>query len=175
MNFSIIVAIDKNRGIGKDGDLPWSLPEDLKHFKKITTLVKNANNKNVVVMGRKTWESLPEKFRPLPNRINVVLTRNAELVLPDGVYQYDSFSKLISELKVIPNIERAFIIGGEQIFKEAINYSECEEVFLTKINETFDCDTFFPDIDRNFEETEKLGGGQSSDFTYEFLRLLRKK
>ena len=76
--FSIVVAIDSQHGIGKNNDLPWHLPADLKHFKFITTN-SAVGKRNVVVMGRKTWDSIPEKFRPLPNRTNVVLSKSADV------------------------------------------------------------------------------------------------
>lgn len=173
MKFSIIVAMDQNQGIGKGGGLPWDLPEDLRHFKNITTTVENSNKKNVVVMGRKTWQSLPEKFKPLPNRINVVLTRNNALTFPENVYRCGSFDKLGNLLKGIWEVEKTFIIGGEQIFKEAIDRIECQEIFLTKVHSVFKCDTFFPDVNRKYNEIEVLGEGQSSDLSCSFLRLVR--
>ena len=83
--FSLIVAMDSQNGIGKNGQLPWHLPADLKHFKEITCTVRDPKKQNVVLMGRKTWDSIPEKFRPLPGRINVVLTRHPDLKFPLGV------------------------------------------------------------------------------------------
>jgi len=79
------VAFDSQYGMGKNGQLPWVIPQDLKHFKEISTAVINPANKNAVIMGRKTWESLPEKFRPLPGRVNVVLSKEGKLDLPSGV------------------------------------------------------------------------------------------
>ena len=82
VNFSIVVAMDEQQGIGKGGKLPWHIPGDLKYFKNLTTKTKLPDKKNVVIMGRKTWESLPQNFRPLSKRINVVLTRNKIFYLP---------------------------------------------------------------------------------------------
>src|SRR3989338_11120601 len=83
--FNIIVAVDAKNGIGKKGGLPWSLPADLKHFKKITFNTTDESKMNAVVMGRKTWDSIPAKFRPLPGRLNVVLTRDPQLPFPAPV------------------------------------------------------------------------------------------
>src|SRR5690242_16184462 len=92
--FSIVVAMDQKRGIGKAGGLPWHLPADLKHFKKITTTrFLDKTYQNVVIMGRKTWDSLPINFRPLPDRINIVLTRNDKLDFPSGVYKAKNFNE----------------------------------------------------------------------------------
>ena len=81
IKFSLVVAMDEERGIGKQGTLAWRLPADLKHFKEITTEVKDMKKQNAVIMGRKTWESLPEKFRPLPQRLNIVVTTQPNYVL----------------------------------------------------------------------------------------------
>jgi len=81
-SFSIVVAVDSEFGIGKVGTLPWHLPADMKHFKTVTT--HNASD-NVVIMGRKTWDSIPEKFRPLSQRLNIVISRQEDLILPQGV------------------------------------------------------------------------------------------
>ena len=74
MNFSLVVATDLNRGIGLKGDLPWRLKGDLAYFRDLTSKTLDPNKKNVVIMGRTTWDSIPEKFRPLPNRLNIVLS-----------------------------------------------------------------------------------------------------
>ena len=83
--FSIIVAFDSKYGIGKNGELAWHLPSDLKHFKEITTAVSNPVKKNAVIMGRKTWDSLPQKFRPLGGRVNMILTKEKNINLPPEV------------------------------------------------------------------------------------------
>jgi len=143
MNFSIIVAIDEKGGIGKNNTLPWHLPADLKHFKELTT-------GGTVIMGRNTWESIPEKFRPLPNRLNIVLTGNLNYVVPEGV-------KLASSLDGALAVSegKTFVIGGAKVFEEAIRHENCTELFVTKIESTFDCDTFFPFIPLDFQVAEE--------------------
>lgn len=149
MHFSLIAAVDKTFGIGKNNTLPWSLPSDLKHFSRVTTEVSPAaptGTMNAVIMGRKTWESLPEKHRPLKNRLNVVLSRSNDLELPDGVLAAHSIDEALEKLATQKNIESLFVIGGAQIFAEAINHLSCRKIYLTQIMQTFDCDTFFPNI-----------------------------
>lgn len=155
-SFSIIVAVDKENGIGKGGTLPWHIPQDLKHFKRITTQTKNSLKKNVVVMGRKTWESIPEKFRPLPDRINCVLSRNPQFKVPEGVVKVEDFDGLLSKLEntsFADPVENVFIIGGAEIFKIALNHSSCKNLILTHIDSVFDCDTFFPAYNKLFKKT----------------------
>ena len=108
--FSIIVAFDSQYGIGKNGLLPWKLPLDLKHFKEITTAVANPARTNAVIMGRKTWESLPQKFCPLPGRVNVVLSKEGKLSLPSEVFCSQSLEDALSRLSS-SNIENVFVIG----------------------------------------------------------------
>lgn len=174
LKFSIIVAMDRNHGIGCDGGLPWNIPEDLKHFKSITTTVVNPSKKNAVLMGRKTWESLPREFRPLPGRINIVLTRDKQLKLPDGVHKLSSFDGLEGLVNGLPDIERIFVIGGEQVFRETISFPGCGEIYMTKINAIFKCDTFFPDFEKKFALQEALGEGVSSETSFSFYRYLRR-
>ena len=146
--FSIIVAVDLKNGIGKNGALPWHLPTDLKHFKEITTQAHSKGKKNLVIMGRKTWESLPEKFRPLPGRINPVLTRNPHYPLPKWVLRAHDFEEvlaLINERHWAKQIESVFVIGGAEVFKSALQSGLTFKVYLTQILQDFHCDTFFPD------------------------------
>ncbi|HEY9713021.1 MAG TPA: dihydrofolate reductase, partial [Chroococcales cyanobacterium] len=81
----LVVAVDLNRGIGRANGLPWRLPKDMKRFRNLTTASTDPHLQNAVIMGRKTWDSIPEKFRPLEGRINIVLTRSRDLQLPEGV------------------------------------------------------------------------------------------
>lgn len=155
MKFSLVVAVDQGFGIGKNNTMPWHLPLDLKHFSNITTMVQDSKKTNAVIMGRKTWDSLPEKHRPLKNRVNVVLSRG-ELNLPEGVLLFHSLEEALKSLEENyqqnSQIENVFVIGGANIFEQAIKHHDCQTVYLTQIDQTFNCDTFFPkeSLQKNF-------------------------
>lgn len=144
MSFSLIAAVDKKRGIGKEGKLPWHLPTDLKYFNDVTT----GKGKNVVIMGRLTFESIPAKQKPLKNRINMVITRNEAYKVPAGVECAVSLEQGLVRASA-HHPEEIFVIGGAQIFTDAIRHPECTTIYLTEIESVFDCDTFFPKVDKN--------------------------
>lgn len=173
MDFSLIAAVDKNFGIGKNNTLPWSLPSDLKHFAKITTDVGPGapwGTINAVIMGRKTWESLPEKHRPLKHRLNLVLSRHSDLQLLEGILVAHSIDEALKKLATHKNLESLFVIGGAQIFAEAINHPACHKIYLTQIMQTFDCDTFFPKIDpEKFSITEKSPLMKEGELEFQFM------
>lgn len=136
MTISAIVAISENNAIGKDNQLPWHLPEDLKFFKR-TTMGKP------VLMGRKTYDSLG---RPLPGRLNIVLSRG-NVDLPEGVLLYHSLEEGIDKLKESDSDE-VFIIGGGQIFEEAMEL--IDRLYITEVHTTIeDANAFFPDVDHS--------------------------
>lgn len=138
MKVALIVAMDLDRGIGKDNGLMWHLPEDMKFFKK-TTL------NQIVVMGRKNYESIPERFRPLPGRENVVLTRNKSYKA-ENCQIFHSLETCLDHYK--NESERTvFIIGGGEIYRQALELNIVEEMYITHVNATFDADTFFPEFD----------------------------
>ncbi|MEK7171352.1 MAG: dihydrofolate reductase [Patescibacteria group bacterium] len=148
MNFSLIVAADLNNGIGKNGKIPWRISADMDFFKKTTM----GNGKNAVIMGRTTWESLPEKHRPLKNRLNIILTRDKNYQAA-GAKIADSLEE---SLKIAEqnNSEEIFIIGGAKVYTEAVEHKNCSTIWLTRVSKAFDCDTFFPKIDKNhFKKT----------------------
>lgn len=147
MQFDIVVACDNKLGIGKAGSLPWRLKKDMANFRKITT--EHKENQNAVVMGRITWESIPEKFRPLPDRLNIVVTRDTHFALPDGVLKAKSLDEALT-LATNHNAEKCFVIGGGQIYKEAISHKSCHKLFLTQLDDTYDCDIFFPAFAHDF-------------------------
>lgn len=150
--FNIIAACSKNKGIGLNNKLPWKIREDMEIFKNITTNVKNKNKMNSVIMGRKTWESLPNKVKPLPNRFNIIVSS----VL--SVYNdYNNNNNHYNNIKFFNNlddalnyendiIEEKYVIGGQRIFNETINRPECSKIYLTEIDEEYKVDTYFPEI-----------------------------
>jgi dihydrofolate reductase len=137
-SLTIIVAIDAQGGIGIDNKLPWHLPEDLAHFKRTTS-------GHPIIMGRKTFDSIG---RPLPNRRNIVITRNPAW-RHDGV---EAVSSLDEATRLVDG--EAFIIGGAQVFNAAL--PQVSRLIVTEIDKTFDCDTFFPKIDpEHWQEIER--------------------
>lgn len=137
MKISLIVAVDQNNGIGKNNDLPWNLPADLQFFKETTT-------GHIVVMGRKNYESIPDRFRPLPNRENAVLTRNKFYQAKDCFIFNDIKSCLTHYQKETDRT--VFMIGGGELFKQILEMNVLSEMYITHIDHTFDCDVFFPEI-----------------------------
>jgi dihydrofolate reductase len=138
MKVSLIVAMDRQRGIGKNNDLMWHLPADMKFFKETST-------GHIVVMGRKNYESIPERFRPLPNRENAVLSRDENYQAP-GCSVFSSLEACLDHYK--NETERTvYIIGGGQIYREAIELNVLTEMFITEVDHTYGADTFFPEID----------------------------
>ncbi|KAI4313629.1 hypothetical protein L6164_026590 [Bauhinia variegata] len=150
--YQVVVAATRDMGIGKDGKLPWRLPTDLKFFKEITMTTCNPGKKNAVLMGRKTWESIPVHNRPLPGRLNVILTRSRsfDVAMTENVVVCGSMSSALELLAASPYsvaIEKVFIIGGGQIFREALNAHGCDAIHITEIETSIECDTFIPPIE----------------------------
>ncbi|XP_027093086.1 putative bifunctional dihydrofolate reductase-thymidylate synthase isoform X1 [Coffea arabica] len=151
-SYQVVVAATRDLGIGKDGKLPWRLPSDLKFFKEITVTTTDPVKRNAVVMGRKTWESIPPQFRPLPGRLNIVLTRSGSLgpAIDDNVVCCGSISsalELLAESPYCSSVEKVFVIGGGQILREALNAPECEAIHMTVIEADIECDAFIPPVD----------------------------
>ncbi|KAK8483914.1 hypothetical protein V6N13_128746 [Hibiscus sabdariffa] len=150
--YQVVVAATKDMGIGKDGKLPWKLPSDLKFFKDVTLTTSDSGKKNAVIMGRKTWESIPLQHRPLPGRLNVVLTRSGsfDIATAENVVICGSMSSALELLAASPyclSIEKVFVIGGGQIFRESLNAAGCDAIHITEIETSIECDTFMPAID----------------------------
>ena len=135
----MIVCMTEDHVIGKDNDLPWpKIKEDMKHFRKITM-------GHPIIMGRKTWDSIPEKYRPLPGRTNIVITRQKDLKLK-GAEVCDSLTAAI-EFALDYAGSAVFIIGGASLYKAAMPFAD--KIYLTVIKGTYEGDTFFPEIDQN--------------------------
>jgi dihydrofolate reductase len=129
----IIAAVAKNRVIGRDNQLIWNIPEDMAHFKALTA-------GHTVIMGRKTWESLPPRFRPLPGRRNIVVTRQSEYSAPGA----ELAASLESAFSLAENDETVFVIGGAEIYKQAISLSNRLEI--TEVDLSPEGDSWFPEI-----------------------------
>lgn len=172
----IIVAVDSENGIGKKGELPWHLSGDMKHFRDLTTAVESKGKKNAVIMGRKTWDSLPPPYKPLPHRLNIVLTRGG-LSLPDGVFQAASLNEALGLIndRFQNVVEKVFVIGGGEIFKEALTHPQCHKIYLTQILSKFDCATFFPSFSHLFQNLHKSPHQQEGSLEYYFAEYVRKK
>ena len=175
--FSIVVAMDQKQGIGRDGNLPWHLKCDLRHFKEITTTTRDKNKRNVVIMGRKTWDSLPAQFRPLPDRVNIVITHNDNLKFPQGVLRAGGLEQaleLLTKGALSNTVESVYVIGGAQIFQQAIVHKECKKIYLTQILRSFDCDTFFPPFTNHFQHEVSSPRYVENEISYLFVEYSRK-
>uniref|UniRef100_A0A182N8W6 dihydrofolate reductase n=1 Tax=Anopheles dirus TaxID=7168 RepID=A0A182N8W6_9DIPT len=152
--FSCIVAVCENRGIGIKGDLPWKLKQELKYFSRTTKKVLDASKRNAVIMGRKTYFGVPESKRPLPERLNVILTRNAsDYTFPPDVLVCSSLQEALLKLDTTDygkDIENIWIVGGNSVYREAMESDRCHRVYLTEIKQRFDCDAFFPEMPKSF-------------------------
>ena len=146
---TMVAACSSNRVIGKENKLIWRVPGDLKRFKEMTT-------GQTVVMGRKTYESIG---KPLPNRTNVILSRDTDLKIDGCLISSD----LEDVLNTYPN---AFIIGGEEIYRQCMNYAD--SISLTLINKEFEGDAFFPEIPASFIEMERQDM-ECDEFTYSYI------
>lgn len=169
--FDIVVAADLDWGIGKANGLPWpKLRGDLQHFKRITSTASDGR-RNAVVMGRKTWQSKEVDGKPLPNRINVVVTRG-ELAVPAGVI----VAHTLDEAVAVPDAETVFVVGGTGVLRDAIERADLRYVYLTRIYQRFDCDVWMPDLDaRGFVRDEWEGEREAEEFEvrYRIERLRR--
>ena len=148
---SLIAAVARQGVIGKDNRLLWHLPEDMKYFRETT-------RGRPVIMGRKTWESLPEKFRPLPGRHNLVVSRNPAYPAPGATL----VASLAEAIKHAGEGE-IFVIGGETLYRQALPLAQ--RLYLTEIDRDFDGDAFFPDIPADaWKEVSRNKGGEDFSF-----------
>lgn len=167
----MVLAADLDWGIGKDGGLPWpKLRGDLQHFKRITTAASDGL-RNAVVMGRKTWESKEVAGKPLPNRVNVVVSRG-ELAVPAGVIA----ARTVDDALAVTGVESIFVVGGAGLIREVIERADLRYVYLTRIRQRFECDVRMPDLDaRGFVRDAWDGEREAEEFEvrYRIERLKR--
>ena len=151
---SIIAAVGKNLEIGKDGNLLWSIPNDLKYFQKLTT-------GKTIVMGRKTYESIG---KPLPNRKNIVLTRKN--------IKINDVEVVNNKNKILNIKEEVFVIGGESIYNKFLPYAS--NIYLTEIEDEKDADTYFPEFNKDLYNKETIKKERYKNLNYSFV-VYRKK
>ncbi|XP_013108278.2 dihydrofolate reductase [Stomoxys calcitrans] len=183
LKFSLIVAVCENFGIGIKGDLPWLLKSELKYFSSTTKRLKDPSKRNVVIMGRKTYFGVPESKRPLPQRLNIVLSTTLKASdLPKDVLLHPNLESAMEFLEndeeMKKQIETVWIVGGSGVYKEAMASPRCHRLYLTKIHAQFECDTFFPSIPEDFREVEldpetPKGIQEENNITYEY-KILEK-
>ena len=171
--FKIIACINEKRVIGKDGGLLYHIGNDLKNFKRMTV-------GNVVIMGRKTFESLPNG-KPLPDRINVIITSDTEYgVEPaDNVYITNSIEDAIELCETLFSDKELFVIGGESLYKQFLERGIVSEMRLTIVNDNADGDTFFPEYSMNdwdvyYESMAQVSNWEYKETTFHF-QVLKKK
>jgi dihydrofolate reductase len=163
VKLSLVAAVARGGVIGRGGTLPWQLPEDMARFRELTM-------GHPVVMGRRTWDSLPVRFRPLPGRRNIVVTRN-ETWAADGAERAGS---LDDALELLGDAPQAFVIGGAEVFAKALPLAD--ELVLTEIDLEVEGDTFFPSWDRHaFEETSRENQVSSDGTPFSFVTYVRRK
>lgn len=158
MKIILIAALDQHLGIGYNNQLLKPIKEDLQRFKQLTQGFP-------IVMGRKTWDSLPKK--PLPNRLNIILSSTLLPETQESIWIRSNLREVITELQ--PHVEKLFVIGGGQIYAEALPYADSLE--LTLIHEMFEADTFFPTFDTLFTEVWREDHNGFSFVRYEKSKL----
>jgi dihydrofolate reductase/thymidylate synthase len=144
--FSIIAAVSNTNGLGKNGQIPWNEPVDMKYFKEITSKVSDATRQNAIIMGRRTYESL--NGRTLPNRRNIVISSDCN----NTIDWFTSLQSAMDYLWYDKSIEKIFVIGGGQLYQEAIRHRGCNELYINLINTDAECDVFFPEINNDTYE-----------------------
>lgn len=169
MKVSIIAAVAEFYAIGKDNDLIWRLPRDMKYFTQKTT-------GHHVIMGRKNWDSIPDKYRPLPNRTNIVVTRKDDFK-DEGCIVVNSIEAGIDIARKAGDNE-AFIIGGGQIYKLTLDGNLANTMYISWVHEKFEADTFFPTInfgDWNNIKEDHWEADEKNPYAFTITTYVRKK
>jgi dihydrofolate reductase/thymidylate synthase len=175
VSFDVVVAADLEWGIGKANGLPWpKLKADLAHFRRVTSAAAEGKL-NAIIMGRKTWESTEVGGKPLPKRLNVVVTRQG-LVVPEGVVVAGSLDAALMAARG-DNIEGVFLVGGAELIRHAVDHPELRWIYLTRVEGRFGCDVSIPNLDAaGFVKTEWDGEVECEDsgVRYRIERLVRR-
>jgi dihydrofolate reductase/thymidylate synthase len=173
----IASATIDTRGIGINGIIPWKIQDDLNFFRNMTMSTMDNNKFNAVVMGRKTWESIPLNYRPLQRRINIILSKSMDptYIKDWNVTVESSFYDCICRLQQDKKIEHIYVIGGSELYRDAMKLDICETIYMTWIKNNVKCDTFFPTInENNFKvETTTDWKEQTDGMCYQFCSYVR--
>jgi dihydrofolate reductase len=162
LRLTVVAAVARGGVIGRGSTIPWHLPEDLAHFRALTT-------GHPVVMGRRTWESLPERFRPLPGRRNVVLTRDPDWSAPGA----ERASSVEDALRRLDDVPRVFVIGGAAVYAATLPHAD--ELVLTEIEADVDGDVVFPPFEPSeFEVTAREGHVSESGLPFSVVTYVRR-
>lgn len=158
MTISLIAALTKNRVIGRNNGLPWHLPDDMKYFMQTTKA-------HYVIMGRRNYDSIPEKFRPLPNRVNVVVTRQKEFKAPQCLVVHTLEEGI--ELARKSGEQEVFVIGGSDMYTLALPFAD--RLYLTEIQTELPGDTYFPEVNHaSWKETSRIHHPRDDRHIYDF-------
>jgi dihydrofolate reductase len=166
MIVSLIAAVSKNRVIGKNNDLPWKLPDDMKYFMDTT-------RQHAVIMGRKNFDSLPPKYKPLRDRLNIVVTRHKEALKDFDVRAVGSIAEAFEQA---PQSEEVFVIGGAEIFSQTL--ARADRLYITEIDAVVDGDVYFPEYDKSrWKEVSRIhhNTDERHAFSFDFVLYERVK
>lgn len=160
--FTIITAATTTGGIGKGNDLPWRLRKEMAYFTNVTTKTSENDKQNAVIMGRRNWDSIPTKFRPLKNRLNYVISRTIPKSSDDFI-PITSLDEALNDASERKDIDKVFVVGGAQIYAMALEHPKCQHILYTQVMTPFECDVFFPKISnvwtrQSHETLEKVVG-----------------
>jgi dihydrofolate reductase len=164
--FAVVVAADEAGGIGQDGALPWRLPGEMAYFKRLTTSAQ-AGKRNAVIMGRRTYASIAPKFRPLRDRLNIVLSRDSSY-RPEGATPAGSLDEALRTIHAYPSIDQVFVIGGGALYRDALVHPRCSRVYLTRVHARFACDVFLPVLSDRFRRVHTDGPHREGELSYTF-------
>ena len=164
-NISLIVAVSENMVIGKDNKLAWHLPDDMNYFSNMT-------KGHSIIMGRKNWESIPKKYRPLPERKNIVVTRNNKFE-DKGAIIVNSIEKAVKKARRFDE-EEIFIIGGGEIYK--LGFAYVDKLYITEIYANIDGNTYFPKWNKeNWKEISRISHPKDEKHEFDFDYVIYKK
>lgn len=175
--FSIILAVDNENWLWNNNDLAWDIPEDRKYFRKITTKTQDATMQNAVIMGRKTWESIPEKYRPFSKRYNCILSRDYKNGSKNEswAYMFNSLEACLKHLDTQNNIESYFIIWGWKLYNSVLHHERLGKAYITRIYSKYHCDTFFNGLPLDFGLESRSEMKEHNGVEYEFSVYRRKE